>query len=142
MRARKSDRFFDKLSTLNQQTVISWQRLQDHGGNLAAMLSKNSSYCVLVVQWRNQGFVGNIRRNAGARTRRSARQTAARFCQQRIGMAVIATFELKDFISFGCCPRYPQRAHRRFGSGRNKAQNLDPRAAQRNPSPEPDRLGL
>src|SRR6267142_4949774 len=122
MRVCKSDRFFDKLSTLNQQTVISRQRLQDHGGDLVAMLSKNSSYCILVVQWRNQSFAGDVRRDPGARTRRSTRQTAARFYQQRIGMAVIATFELKDLVSFGCGPRYPQRAHHRFGSGRDKAQ--------------------
>src|SRR5260370_28189912 len=133
MRARKSDRFVDKLSTLNQQTVISRQRFQDHGCDLAAMLSKNSSYCVLVVQWRNYGLAGDVRRNAGARTRRSARQTAARFYQQRIGMAVIATFELKDSVSFGCCPRYSQRAHHRFGPGRDKAQHLDPRKPRSNP---------
>ena len=70
---------------------------------------------------------GELRRHAG-RGRHAERQRArAGLDQQRVGVAVIAAFELHDLVAAGEAARQPDRAHGRFGAGAHHAHQLDRR---------------
>ena len=52
------------------------------------------------------------------------REARARLDQQRVGMAVVAAFELDDVLAAGGAARQAHRAHRRFGAGAHQAHHL------------------
>ena len=78
-----------------------------------------------VVIPRDQRLSGDGLRHTGAPWNRKRRRARSGFDQQRVGMAVIATFELDHEIVAGRRTGDPQRAHRRLGSAVHKPQPFD-----------------
>src|SRR5205807_5058352 len=133
IRARKLNHFIDELAALNQQTVVRGQRFKNHRRDFFAVPIEDFANRVLIVERRDQSVTRNLIGYSGTGTRGLAGQPAAGLYEQRVRMAVIATFEFQNAIAIRRGARDAQSAHNRLGAGRDKAQHLNPGQTRSNP---------
>ncbi len=107
-----------------------------------AVLLERAIDRVVVVERRDDGVAEDAVGNARARRGHAARETAARFHEHGVGVAVIAAFELENRGASRRRARDAQRRHHRLGAGRDEPDALDPRQPARDPLGEIERVGL
>jgi hypothetical protein len=78
-----------------------------------------------VVVLEHQRVLHHLGRHAGAGGVAEGRQARAGLDQQRVGVAVVAAFELDDLAAAGGAARQAQRAHAGFGAAADQAHLLD-----------------
>ncbi len=107
---------------------VAGDRLDDHRRDLVALLPSNArSSAMIVVVVEHERVHRRLGRHA-RRARLAERERArSRFHEQRIGVAVIAAFELDDLRAAGEAAREPDRAHRRFGARAHEPHLLERR---------------
>ena len=103
---------------------VAGDRLDDDAGQLGAVLVKRLLQLFDVVVLQHLGVLHHLGRHAGAGGGAEGGQAGAGFDQERIGVAVVATFELDDALTPGGAARQAQCAHRGLGAGADQAQHF------------------
>ncbi len=109
------------------QVHIACHRFDDDAGDVRAEAVEGVLQLFHVVIVEHQGVFHEVFRHAGRRRVAEGEQAAARFHQQRIGVAVVAAFELDDLVASRGAARQAQGAHGRFRARRDQAHLLDRR---------------
>ncbi|EJK92630.1 hypothetical protein UUU_06160 [Klebsiella pneumoniae subsp. pneumoniae DSM 30104 = JCM 1662 = NBRC 14940] len=96
---------------------ISGHRLDDDAGDLLRILLERRAHRGEVVISAGQGMFGEIGRDARRVRLAEGQRAGTGFHQQAVGMAVVAAFELNDFVASGEAARQANGAHGGFGTG-------------------------
>ncbi|MCY1534316.1 hypothetical protein D9M68_696840 [compost metagenome] len=78
-----------------------------------------------VVVFEHDGVLHHLGRHASAGRVAEGGETRTGFHQQRVGMAVVAAFELDDLLASGRAARQADRAHAGFGARTHQAHHVD-----------------
>ena len=77
-----------------------------------------------IVVFQHQRMLHHFLRHACTGGRTKGCQARACLNQQRISMAVVATFKLDDFAAPSCTPRQPNGAHTRLRARANQTHHI------------------
>ena len=109
------------------QVHVARHGLDDDPGDLRALPFEHAAQLahIVVVQYQRlcRRFLGHARRARMA----EGEGAGAGFHQQRVGMPVVAAFELDDQLAAGEAAREADRGHRRLGARGHQAHALDRR---------------
>ncbi len=115
LRAERAQRL-QELARPRHEVHVAGHRLDDHRRDLVALPAECVLELLHVVEREHRGVTGGLRRHAG-RARVAERERArARLHEQRVGVAVVAAFELDDAGAAGEPAREAERGHRRLGA--------------------------
>ena len=117
----------EKPGPRQHQVHVSRHRFDDHRGDFLAAAAKGFFDLRAVVVVEHQRVRGGLRRDAGRTRVAEGERARARLDEQRIGVTVVAAFELDDQVAPGEPARQAQRAHRRFRTGRHQPHEFDRR---------------
>mmetsp|Transcript_29086 Transcript_29086/g.93389 ORF Transcript_29086/g.93389 Transcript_29086/m.93389 type:complete len:431 (-) Transcript_29086:39-1331(-) len=104
------------------ETRVSDDRLQDHGGDLV-FLQQSLHGCQIVVG-STQGASGRAFRDTGRVRQAQSGDARASLHQESIGMAVVAALELDDLFALGVSPNQSDHAHACLGAGVGESDHL------------------
>ena len=104
---------------------VAGHRLDDHAGDLRADFAEHAPHLLEVIVIERDGVLGQILRHARRGGNTEGEGAGTGLDQQRVGVAVIAAFELDDGVAPREAARQANRAHGGLGAGTDKAHPLD-----------------
>ncbi|CFO07559.1 Uncharacterised protein [Bordetella pertussis] len=111
------------------QVHVAGHRLDDHAGDLGAVLAERGVDHGQVVEFQGQGVRDEFRRHAGRAGVAESQQARAGLDQQAVGVAVVAALELDDLVAAGGAARQADGRHGGFGARADQAHLLQRRQA-------------
>ncbi|MNS62408.1 hypothetical protein D3C72_954670 [compost metagenome] len=102
---------------------VAGDRLDHQAGDVLAVQREGLFELLQVVVLEHQRVLHHLGRHAGRGRVAEGGQARAGLHQQRVGMAVVAAFELDDGLAAGGAARQVQRAHRGFGARTHEAHH-------------------
>ena len=104
---------------------VAGDRFDHHAGQFRPVLGEAGFQLCQVVVFQDQRVLDDFGRHAGARRVAEGGQARAGLDQQRIGVAVVAAFELDELAAAGGAARQAQCAHAGFGAAADQPHLLD-----------------
>ncbi len=116
----------EKLTPLQEQTVVRGDGLNDDSGDATAFASKQVAQSCVVVEGQHAGAFGECDRHTRRGRLAEGRKARARGYEKMIGVAVVTTGEFDDQIAARKRAGETDRAHRGLGTRRHEANLLEP----------------
>ena len=113
-----------ELKAGSDEIHVARDRFDHYAGHVLAVLCEGLLQLLDVVVFQHQRVLHYLGRYAGTGGVAKGCQARPRLDQQCICMAVVATFELYEFLAAGGTTRKAQRAHRGLGAGANQPHHV------------------